>query len=151
MKQLTVIFDLDGTLANIDKRRTKATKADGKINWKIFFAPENIELDEPIDAVIKTFQALKQSGFRVGIFSGRDAISKKETEAWLAGHGIEFDFLRMRPQGDFTPDDKLKKTWLDGELYDGYEVMCVYDDRDKVVKMWRENGVACFQVAPGDF
>lgn len=151
MKKPTIIFDLDGTLANIDKRRTKATKADGKINWKIFFAPENIELDEPIEAVIKTFQALKQTGFRVGIFSGRDVISKKETELWLSKYGVEFDFLRMRPHGDFTPDDKLKKFWLDVEISAGNEIMCVYDDRDKVVKMWRENGVACFQVAPGDF
>ena len=29
--------------------------------------------------------------------------------------------------------------------------LCVYDDRDKVVAMWRRNGVACFQVAEGDF
>ena len=27
----------------------------------------------------------------------------------------------------------------------------VFDDRDKVVQMWRENGVPCFQVAKGDF
>jgi hypothetical protein len=29
--------------------------------------------------------------------------------------------------------------------------MCTFDDRDKVVKMWRDNGIICFQVAPGDF
>jgi len=147
----TVIFDLDGTLAIIDKRRAKATKADGKINWITFFAPENIQLDEPNEPVIATFQAMKAAGFRVGIFSGRDDISRKETEAWLAKHNVEVDFLRMRAHGDFTHDDKLKKTWLEGEIYDGYEVMCAFDDRDKVVKMWRENGVACFQVAEGDF
>ena len=26
-----------------------------------------------------------------------------------------------------------------------------FDDRDRVVAMWREEGVPCFQVAPGDF
>jgi hypothetical protein len=82
---------------------------------------------------------------------GSHLFSRKETEAWLAKHNVEVDFLRMRAHGDFTHDDKLKKTWLEGEIYDGYEVMCAFDDRDKVVKMWRENGVACFQVAEGDF
>ena len=151
MKQLTVIFDLDGTLALIDKRRALAAKPDGKINWKTFFAPENISLDEPNDPVIKTFQAMKASGFRVGIFSGRDSISRKETEAWLAQHGIDPDFLLMRAKGSFTPDDVLKKQWLDQETAAGHQIMCVFDDRDKVVKMWRDNDISCFQVAPGNF
>ena len=47
-----VIFDLDGTLAIIDKRRLKAGKTvDGKetekMDWDIFHDPSNIHLDEP--------------------------------------------------------------------------------------------------------
>jgi hypothetical protein len=34
---------------------------------------------------------------------------------------------------------------------DKSDILCIFDDRDKVVKMWRSNGIACFQVAPGDF
>lgn len=151
MKQLTVIFDLDGTLALIDKRRALAAKPNGKINWKTFFAPENIALDEPNIPVIKSFHAMKAAGFRVGIFSGRDSISRNETEQWLAENGIQPDFLFMRAQGSFTPDDVLKKEWLDQEMAAGHEIMCVFDDRDKVVKMWRENGISCFQVAEGSF
>ena len=30
-------------------------------------------------------------------------------------------------------------------------ILCVFDDRTKVVNMWRDNGLSCFQVAPGDF
>jgi len=45
----------------------------------------------------------------------------------------------------------LKKGWLDEMIEEGHEIMCVYDDRDKVVKMWRDNGISCFQVAPGPF
>ena len=36
----TVIFDLDGTLALIDKRRTISTKSNGKLDWDIFFNPK---------------------------------------------------------------------------------------------------------------
>jgi len=146
-----VIFDLDGTLALIDKRRSKSLQKSGKLNWEVFFSPENIQLDEPNTPVIKTFQAMKQAVFQVGIFSGRDSISRKETEVWLKENGIQFDFLKMRPQGDCTPDDVLKKMWLDEMISDGKEILCVFDDRDKVVKMWRENGISCFQVNYGDF
>jgi FMN phosphatase YigB (HAD superfamily) len=151
MKTQTVIFDLDGTLALIDKRRAKAAKADGKINWKVFFDPANIQLDEPNWPVISAFQSMKAAGHRVGILSGRDAISIHETCKWLYANGINFDFLKMRPKGDHTPDDILKKQWLDELKADGHQILCVFDDRDKVVKMWRENGIACFQVAPGNF
>ena len=147
----TVIFDLDGTLAIIDKRRALAAKPNGKINWKTFFSPENIALDEPNLPVIESFKAMKAAGFIVGIFSGRDEISRQETMDWLAKHEIDPMFLRMRPKGSFIPDDVLKKAWLDEIVVNGNEVMCVFDDRDKVVKMWRENGIACFQVAPGNF
>ena len=151
MENKTIIFDLDGTLAIIDKRRAKATKPDGKMNWQTFFAPENIQLDEPNWPVIESFKAMKAAGFTVGIFSGRDNISMAETIEWLETHGIEADFLKMRRNGSFVPDDKLKKLWLDDILASGNEVMCTFDDRDKVVKMWRDNGISCFQVAPGNF
>jgi hypothetical protein len=45
----------------------------------------------------------------------------------------------------------LKKQWLDELILQGHEILCVFDDRDKVVKMWRENGISCFQVAEGSF
>ena len=147
----TIIFDLDGTLALIDKRRTKAALDNGKINWKTFFDPKNIQLDEPNWPVIESFKALQKAGFTVGIFSGRDDISRDETRDWLNEHSIEPAFLKMRKNGSFTPDDDLKKRWLDELVSLGHEVMCVFDDRDKVVKMWRDNGISCFQVAPGNF
>ena len=147
----TVIFDLDGTLAIIDKRRALANKPDGGINWDVFFDPNNIQLDEPNPSVISTFQALKSAGFKVGIFSGRDSISRKETNQWLEANGVQPDFFKMRPQGSHTPDDVLKKKWLMEMIKDGHDIMCVYDDRDKVVKMWRDNDIPCFQVNYGDF
>ena len=147
----TVIFDLDGTLALIDARRRKATLPNGKMNWKTFFDPLNIPLDQPNTPVIESFKAMKAAGFNVGIFSGRDDISRDATIAWLDQHGIKPDFLKMRKNGSFTPDDTLKKMWLHDLMKVGNSVMCVFDDRDKVVKMWRENGIPCFQVAPGDF
>ena len=40
---------------------------------------------------------------------------------------------------------------IDPEDMDEAVVVAVFDDRDKVVKMWREIGLTCMQVAPGNF
>ena len=153
-KDKTIIFDLDGTLALIDERRALAAKADGKINWKIFFDPTNISLDQPNTPVIEMAKMLKEQGHSIVIFSGRSKVTKIATMEWLDKFGVPFDVLKMRPDNSefrFMPDDKLKQHWLDQLFPVKDDIMCVFDDRDKVVKMWRDNGLTCMQVAQGDF
>lgn len=146
----TVIFDLDGTLALIEKRRALANQS-GKFNWDVFFTPENIRLDEPNWPVIRTCQALQKDGYRIVIFSGRDDITRDETQNWLEKYGVVPSAMVMRKHGDYTPDDVLKKQWLDSLFPNKGDVLCTFDDRDKVVSMWRREGLTCFQVAPGEF
>jgi phosphoglycolate phosphatase-like HAD superfamily hydrolase len=147
-----VIFDLDGTLANIDARRALCIKPDGKMNFDKFFDPVNISLDLPIPQVIAMFHAMQKAGHRVLIFSGRGSITRNATIGWLEANDIQPDMLFMRPEGDYTPDDELKKMWLIEKMgVDPADVLCVFDDRDKVVAMWRSLGIQCFQCCPGDF
>jgi hypothetical protein len=150
----TVIFDLDGTLALIDDRRAISTKDNGKMDWDKFFDPVNIQLDKPNWPVILMAQTLKKAGHSVVIFSGRSKATKDATRAWLNNHKIPFDVLKMRPTDGglkWMKDDLLKKKWLTDLFPDVDKILCVFDDRDKVVKMWRDNGIACFQVADGNF
>ena len=153
----TIIFDLDGTLALIDKRRAISTKPNGKLDWDIFFDPKNISLDEPNTPVIKTAQLFHAQGFRIVIFSGRSNATYRTTRQWLIQNDVPFDDLHMRPNDrdegghwHFLSDDKLKQHWLD-TLVDKDDVFAVFDDRQQVVDMWRRNGLTCFQVADGDF
>ena len=156
MKKDVVIFDLDGTLALIDDRRNLATNVNGKMDWDTFFDPDNIKLDLPNDSVIEMARTLDAQGFTIVIFSGRSKATKDATAAWLDKHNVPFNIMKMRPTGHpwaFMPDDKLKKGWLD-DIFPGDKkdrILCVFDDRTKVVNMWRDNGLSCFQVAPGDF
>jgi len=148
-----VIFDLDGTLALIDDRRVVSTKPNGKIDWDIFFDPKNIDLDKPNLPVIKMAQLLKQQGFRIVILSGRLKTTKDATTQWLQKFDVPFDVIKMRPDSNqfkFMPDDDLKQGWLDS-LFPNKDIFAVFDDRAKVVDMWRKNGLTCFQVADGNF
>ena len=156
MKDSWVIFDLDGTLANIEERRKLSTKDNGKMDWDKFFDPENIRLDKPNPAVIKMAQVLAESGHMIAILSGRSKGTQLTTKSWLNKNNVPYHIIKMRPTSKewmYMPDDELKQHWLDdlfpGDIRD--RIVAVFDDRQKVVDMWRKNGLTCMQVAPGDF
>jgi hypothetical protein len=50
----------------------------------------------------------------------------------------------MRPIGDHTPDDELKERWLKEALAEGKTIEYVFDDRPKVVRVWRKHGIFVF-------
>ena len=148
----TIIFDLDGTLALIDKRREVSTKPNGKLDWGKFFNSTNIKLDEPNLPVIKTAQLFAEQGFNIVILSGRSNKTETATRSWLSENKVPFNKLIMRNSetDHFTPDWVLKKNMLDENL-DINDVFLVVDDRDRVVKLWRSLGLTTFQVAEGNF
>ena len=153
MNKNTVIFDLDGTLADITARKKLATKPNGKLDWDKFFDPFNIKLDVPNEPVVKLAQMFAENGFNIVIFSGRSDKTKFTTRSWLSNNRIPFHSLVMRPHKtmNFVPDEVLKKQMLDDAPFDIDDVYLVVDDRQKVVDMWRNLGLTVFQVAPGDF
>ena len=148
----TIIFDLDGTLALIDKRRELSTKPNGKLDWGKFFNSTNIKLDEPNLPVIKMAQLFSEQGFNIVILSGRSNKTETATRSWLSKNKVPFNKLIMRDSetNHFTPDWVLKKNMLDENL-DINDVFLVVDDRDRVVKLWRSLGLTTFQVAEGNF
>lgn len=146
------LFDLDGTLAHIDHRK-HFIEGERK-SWSRFY--KACVDDTPNTPVIATMELLLNTGAEIQIFSGREDSVRKETVAWLTANtslNMRRTTLLMRPAGDSTPDDELKRNWYENVLTAGERrrVVAVFDDRDKVVAMWRSMGVPCFQVAPGDF
>ena len=157
----TVIFDLDGTLALIDKRRELSLVYDKegdmlyplRRDWNVFFDPDNIQLDEPNTPVITMAQLLHSQGYKIVILSGRSARTQDATIDWLKQYNVPYDDLYMRPtdkKSHFMPDNMLKQNWLFTTLKDD-DIFAVFDDRQQVVDMWRDNGLTVFQVADGDF
>lgn len=120
-----------------------------KPNWPAFF--KACVRDEPNVPVINTMRALVNARNDVWIWSGRSDEVRAETEDWLAKHVHDELPLKMRKAGNYTPDDQLKDAWLKEMEPADRQRLVVFDDRDRVVSMWRRNGVPCFQVAEGDF
>ena len=143
-----VVFDIDGTLADISHRRHfVATKPK---NWKAFFAGlEADKVNEPVKRIFDLF--MDHTSYKLILCSGRGADLRERTVKWLTDNNIFYDKLYMRAAEDYRPDDIIKRELHDQIVRDGYKIHLVFDDRDRVVNMWRELGYPCFQVADGNF
>ena len=129
-----IMDDLDGTLAHMNGKRSPH-------DWH---AVMKDDLDVPIANLTRHYK-------NVIIMSGRDEVCRKETTEWLNKHDIRYDKLVMRPTNDNRPDEIVKWELYQLHVEPDYKIEFVLDDRDKVVKMWRKNGLKCLQVAEGDF
>lgn len=161
-----IIFDLDGTLANIEHRLHFIDKALPRKEQNFEWFERQCYYDKPVPQVVdifRCFRAVRPSLKFLEIWTGRHNTVKWLTVEWLQDHVFGSDFtwrepddpmyvrLRMRPAGDNTPDATLKAQWLDETIADGGLVEMVFDDRQRVVDMWRRHGIFCLQVAKGDY
>jgi predicted kinase len=141
----TVIFDIDGTLADVSHRRHFV--AHGKREWGSFFA--SMHLDSVNDPVRRLNQML-DGRVAIVLCSGRPEDYRAVTEAWLAQWGVVYHRLYMRSSGDHRADHVIKAELLEIMQADGFEPFLVVDDRPSVVAMWRERGLTCLQCADWD-
>lgn len=145
-----IVFDLDGTLA-LDHHRKEHLLKEPK-DWDTYFSL--CGKDEPHTPILELVQSLFAT-HTLGLWSGRSALVQAETTAWFVDHGLAgfFDDIRFRGVDDRTQDDILKKQWLHewNAIHPDDPVTLVFEDRKRVVDMWRAEGIVCCQVAPGDF
>jgi hypothetical protein len=96
-------------------------------------------------------QLLHSKGFSVVYLTGRVERVRGKTFAWLYRHGFPMGELEMRPDGDTRQDCIVKAEMADRLGLAPSNTFLVLDDRDQVVRMWRERGFRCLQVANGNF
>lgn len=138
---MIVIFDLDGTLANIDHRLPHITKYPK--NWDKFY--QNIHLDEPKLAIIELYKRFHQANDTIIVCSGRSDICKKETEQWLTDNKLLYSELLMRKHEDRSDDVKVKSNMLKYIRQTYGEPTLVVEDRQRVVDFWRSEKITCLQ------
>lgn len=153
-----VVFDLDGTLADITHRLhfLKGVKVEGanewagttKKDWNGFNA--NLHLDVVKKDIRQLHRMVFDAGYNIAIVTGRSSQYSKQTIQWLLENNIPYNELHMRPEGNFQSDYIVKQ-----KIYDDHfkhrKIIFVVDDRDQVVQMWRDNGITCLQCQKGDY
>ncbi len=141
MSKRHIIVDIDGTIAK-------------RVNRGPYDMTRVME-DEPVKNVIELILDLFASGYGIIFVTGRDYSAEKATKAWLLEHtGLEEDdcYLFMRGIGDTKSDDLIKQEIWETRIKNNFEkIQFVLDDRNKVVDMWRRQGLICLQVAEGNF
>lgn len=135
---LAIMVDVDGTVAIMGDRSP--------------FDETRVGEDEPNMPVIRTIRAMHTAGYLVIFCSGRKELCYQESYDWLQEHvQVPIEGLFMRPATDMRKDSLVKVDLFNEHIRDNYTVVGVWDDRDQVVKAWRELGLTVYQVAEGDF
>ncbi len=133
-----IICDIDGTIA--DCRHRQHFVSGEKKDWDSFF--KEMTHDKVIQTTKdKVVKMLNDGSAQLIFVSARPEVWREETEKWLfdmlSGTGYENDFLLlMRENGDRRDDTQVKR-----EIYERYlrnlDIIKVFDDRPKVIRMWK--------------
>lgn len=133
-KPAAYIVDIDGTLAKMGDRSPYD-----------YSRVSEDTLHTHISEIVRNLPG------KIIIMSGRESSCRDATWNWLLQYNLAPAELLMRETGDGRKDAVVKAELFDRYVRHNYNVRAVLDDRTQVVQMWREMGLPCLQVAPGDF
>lgn len=147
-----ILCDIDGTIADLEHRR-KYVREQPK-NWKKFYDEMGKDtLREEVWAKVEaTAMQAHEAGKRAYVFlvSARPENYRAETEAWLERVGVrDYTALIMRRAGDSREDSIVKREILHKYFKDKSKIIKVFDDRPRVIRMWREEGLEVEDVGDG--
>lgn len=136
-KQRIWLFDIDGTAALMNGR--------GPYDWS------RVGEDLPNRPVIRIIRMVVLAGENIGFVSGRKKRCERQTVLWLTANTVlpSVPYLWMRADDDDRPDQVVKRELYERDIEPYFEVEGVFDDRNKVVALWRSLGLTCFQVSEG--
>lgn len=143
MKKKAIVVDLDGTLADI-RHRLDLVRSD-RPDFDAFYS--RVFGDEVNEWCRELMLSMWAAGHDVIIVSARPERCLKTTREWLRAKDVTYTDLHLLrgAAGDNTPDQDLKRAWL--RRFGKDRILFTVDDRQRVVDMWRAEGVPCLQCA----
>lgn len=143
MKREAVIFDMDGTLADVSGIRHYVMTRPK--NFDAFHAESvNVPANAEVVDMARWFHA---QGAAVIIVTARRAMWRNHTAMWLALNGVPSDAMFMRANGDQRKDYLIKRDILVMIRATWVPVLAV-DDNPAVLALWDEEGIPTHRV-PG--
>lgn len=145
-----VIFDMDGTLANVSSirhylKRWDESKGRSIKDFNAFHA-ESVNVP-PHSHVVNAAQVAHMLGKAVLIVTARRWMWRDHTAWWLAMHDVPSDMLMMRDDNDNRPDYEVKRDML-ATIRNAYNVIHAWDDNPSIVQLWQEHNIP-ITVVPG--
>ena len=116
------------------------------------FEYDKVLTDKPNTPLIDLINILGES-VDIIFFSGREGTKqcREDTCKWLNQY-TNFPYqLYMRTEKDYRSDEIIKEELYNKYIKDKYYCIAIFDDRDRVIKKWRDMGLLACQVYYGDF
>lgn len=141
-----VIFDIDGTLADVEHRRHYVQRP--KPDWAAFSAA--MVDDVPRADVCRLFEDLA-GHYMIFAVTGREEAYRQATREWFIRHSLcPPAMLLMRPTKDYRADEVIKREIYERDIAPEHRPILVVDDRPKVIRMWRSLGLFVLDVGTGE-
>ena len=136
-----VIFDLDGTLSDCTHRMHYLDNKPKDFD-SFYGAMGDDTVVKPVASMLRSL-----SGVSKLILTARPVSYSHITKEWLSKHDLlsHIQGLYTRPDEQRRIPDYLYKQSMIDVIRKEYNILLVIDDRDRVVDMWRENGIYCLQ------
>jgi len=139
-----VVFDLDGVLSDATRRQHYLEWP--RRDWETFFA--ECGEDELIAEVARVLECL-DDGLRIVLLTARPIRVQPQTLAWLRRYELRWDLLVMRDWGDYMAAPSFKRLTVH-ELRDyGFELRLAFEDDQRNVDMFHDEGVPCVYIHSG--
>jgi hypothetical protein len=145
MKPIAHIYDVDGTLANVDPYLHYVRGSDrdyDAFHEASIGALPNIEVVEMLNNSVS-------DGLSVLIVTSRKEKYRGLTSMWLAKNNIRSHGLFMRADNDNRPDYEAKKDMLD-KITQLWDVTHAVDDNPNVIKLWEDNNIPTTKIGKWD-
>ena len=145
MKPTAHIYDVDGTLANVDPflHYVRGSNKDyDAFHEASIDALPNIEVLEMLNNSVA-------DGYSVIIVTSRKEKYRGLTSMWLSKNNITSHALFMRANDDNRPDYEAKKDMLD-KITELWDVIHAVDDNPNVIRLWEDNDIVTTKIGNWD-
>lgn len=132
---------------NPDKPSCVLVDLDGTLNYALYRpwygkdAAVKMINDRPNIGLVNLLQNLSND-IKIIIMSGRSEGDEAYTSlAWLSNYGIKYERAIFRNEGDYRKGEVIKLENYNTYIKDKYNVLAVFEDDDKCIKMYKDLGL----------
>lgn len=131
------IVDTDGTMANHEGVRNP-------------YDTSRYHLDKLNENVARTIWSLEMTHTIIGVSGRKEKFREATLDWWRSQARIQPDEFYFRKDNDDRSDDVIKAEIYEEHIRGRYNIVGVFDDRGRVLRMWRAKGFTTFAVGDTD-